>query len=114
MKNKLPFFALGTLLMPAVSSAQGIQELIARAGDIIALLIPITASLALLYFFWGLGQFILKAGDTDAQKEAKGMMFWGIIALFIITSIWGIVGFVQRELGIIDLPDLPTQQIQWH
>lgn len=66
----------------------------------IEILIPIVAGIALLVFFWGLTRFIMKAGDTSAVKEGRDLMVWGTIALFVMVSVWGILRFVQSDLGI--------------
>lgn len=63
-------------------------------------LLPIVVALALLYFFWGLARFILNSGDEDAQTKGKNIMLWGIIAFFVMVSVWGIVKFVQRAFGV--------------
>ena len=78
----------GTLLLaPAFAFAQeldNVRRLIDSVRDIINVLIPLVAALALLYFFWGLAQFILNSGSDDAKTEAKNKMIWGIVALFVI------------------------------
>jgi hypothetical protein len=55
--------------------------------------------LAILFFFYGLAIYILHAGDPDKASEGKSIMIWGILALFVMTSIYGIIGFLQRSTG---------------
>lgn len=89
--------------VPAVASAQNlgnIETLVQSIGRIIDLAIPIVASIALIAFFWGLAKYIFSAGDPEKQKEGRGIMIWGVIALFVLVSIWGIVGFISNALGI--------------
>ena len=62
------------------------------------LLIPITVGAALVYFLYGLAQFILVSGDEKKLAEGKQKMVWGVIALFIMVSIWGIIGFLQKDI----------------
>ncbi len=71
-----------------------------QIGNIIKILIPISAALALLFFFWGLALFIKNSGGDDAHLEGRRKMIWGVIALFVIVSVWGLVEFVGNELGI--------------
>lgn len=75
-------------------------DLIRGIKTIIGLLIPVAFALALLFFFWGMAKFVLKAGEESGREEGKEIMKWGIIALFVIASIWGIVAFIQDELDI--------------
>jgi TRAP-type C4-dicarboxylate transport system permease small subunit len=91
------------LLVPTIAGAQeldNVRRLIESVRDIIDILIPLVAALALLYFFWGLAKFILNSGNEEAQTEGKNIMIWGIVALFVIVSVWGLVRFVGSALGI--------------
>jgi hypothetical protein len=59
------------------------------------------ASVALLSFFYGLMRFILNVGNTGekAVKEGKDLMVWGLVALFVMVSVWGILRFFYSDLG---------------
>lgn len=88
-----------------------LTTLIRSVGRIIDLLLPIVAALALLYFFWGLAKFILAAGDEEAREKGKSIMIWGIVALFVLASVWGLVSFLGTAFGIRqgqDLDDIPS------
>ncbi|PCI29648.1 hypothetical protein COB55_01755 [Candidatus Wolfebacteria bacterium] len=76
------------------------NDLIIAVGKLIGQLIPVAFSAALLLFFWGIAKFILSAGSEEKQSEGKSIMLWGVIALFVMTSIWGIVRFLSQSLGI--------------
>lgn len=113
--NKIFVLSLPVTLfgLPAVVFAQrsgGIRELILAAGNIIDTLIPMVAALALLFFFWGIAQFIKASGSGDEAmlEKAKDVMGWGIIALFVMVSIWGIVRIMQQDLGVPDIRDIST------
>lgn len=66
---------------------------------LINLITPVVASLALLSFFWGLTKFIMNAGNEAAIKDGRKLMVWGVIALFIMISIFGLVRFLNNEAG---------------
>jgi len=71
-------------------------------------------ALATLTFFWGMIKFIW-SGD---KEEGKTIMVWGILALFVMFSVWAIVKFLQTSTGTdgeqaLDapiVPGLPNQQ----
>ncbi len=92
------------LLMPIIVSAQtrfqGIRTFIVSLSGIISLLLILVASLGLLAFLWGLVKFIMHAGDVKTHAEGRQFMVWGIIALFVMVSVWGLVRFIQDNLGI--------------
>jgi len=92
----------GTLLaLPLVSFAvTDITTLILKVSDWIQLLTPIVVALALLYFFYGLATYILKSGDEEKKAEGKNIMIYGIIALFVMVSVWGLVSILVNTLNI--------------
>lgn len=74
------------------------QDVVCVTLDILSLLIPLLAAAALLVFFWGIVKFIRHAGSEDVREDAKNTMFWGLIGLFVMVSIWGIVIFFYQDL----------------
>lgn len=68
--------------------------LIQSIGIIVKSLIPILVGVALLVFFWGIVQYLF----TDAKEKGSKLMFWGIIALFVMVSVWGLVNFIGGEV----------------
>ena len=80
-----------------------LTDLIRAVGSLINIALPILVAIALLVFFWGLVKFISRVGgDEKAVEEGRNTMIWGIIALFVMISVWGIIYFVKRELYIPD------------
>jgi hypothetical protein len=98
--KKLALVTATALLIPGVVFAQTLQSMLSQIGNLINLATPIIAALALLYFFWGLATYILAAGDEESKSKGRNIMIWGIIALFVIVSIWGLVGALGRTFGI--------------
>jgi heme/copper-type cytochrome/quinol oxidase subunit 4 len=101
----LPAFALAADL-------SGINSLVVQVGRIIALLIPIMFALAIVYFFWGLVVFLRAAGDPKAQEAGRNQMIWGVIAIAVMVSVYGLVNWLRSTLGIggetsIPLPSVP-------
>ena len=77
---------------------------------IVRSLTQLVAALALLAFFWGLVKFIAAVGgDEKAVSEGKNLMVWGVLGLFVMVSVWGILSFLTHEFGFgFVLPLLPT------
>lgn len=89
--------------MPVLTFAalDGVKGLLKAVGGLINLVIPILFGLSLIYFFWGVGQFILHdAGNDKTREDGKKKMMWGIIALFVFISIFGIIGWIGDITGI--------------
>lgn len=90
----------GTFALPALALAATFNSIVAQVQDLLNLLIPILITLAVIYFFWGLANYILNAGDTEKKEEGRNIMIWGIVALFVMVSIWGLVGLIGSTFGI--------------
>ena len=107
MKLSVALIALSPTL--AFAALDGIKGLLRDVKDILKLVSPIVAAIAFIYFFWGVGQFILNSGEQKARDEGKQKMLWGIIALFVIMSIYGILVFFGFAIGIdVDSSDPVT------
>jgi len=106
MQNKIKaFFAsVAILLAPALVLAQvdtegKLDSALSLIENIVSRLIPLLVAIALVWFIWGLIKFLL-SGDEEKRTQGKSMMLWGIIALFVIVSIWGIVQYVASLVGV--------------
>lgn len=104
MSKKLPIIVLLLFFTPVlfVHAAFFVKftEFLGAVSGIINIATPIVVGLALLYFFWGLAQFIAKSGNSESHEEGRNKMIWGLIALFVMLTVWGIVFFIAGELGI--------------
>ena len=110
---KLQIFILSFLTAPLFAYAD-LFTVIDLGVDFFAQLIPIFISAAILVFFWGIVKFIANAGDEKAIEDGKKFMIWGLVGLFVIISMWGIIGFLQETLAIGNIgsvgsgPSIPT------
>ncbi|MGM0629324.1 MAG: hypothetical protein ACQESA_02770 [Patescibacteria group bacterium] len=88
----------------------GVESFMNTVLDLLDLLVLIILALALVFFLWGVAKFILNAGDPEEQSKGKQVMFWGLIGLFVMTAVWGLVAFIQDQLDIsdedVERPDL--------
>lgn len=106
----LPYAVL--LLAPSASFAatsgrfDTLYDALRAVGDFINALVPIIIGIAFLTFLWGVGKYVT-AKDEDGQKEARGTILWGIIILFVMVSVWGLVNVLRSTLGL-DTGSIPT------
>ena len=100
-----PFFAFAQQI-------RTLTDLINRFILILNALIPLIFGVALIGFLWGVSKFILNADDEKAREEGKKVMIYGIIGLFVMVAIWGIVLLLANTFGIslnsnVAIPRLP-------
>lgn len=117
-RSKVSVIATVFFSVPFVAAAQAqpepfenLIELANGIGRIVGILIPVVFSLALLFFFWGVVKYIASAGNEDAQAQGRRIMVGGIIALFVISSVWGLVRYIQDALGISAVGDIAPPSI---
>lgn len=73
-----------------------IQGLIGAIGTLVKTLIPIAVGVGFLVFFWGLATFIFSSANEKSHEEGKNRMIWGVVAIFVMVSVWGLVLFLQK------------------
>ena len=98
---------IGTILAPSFAFAVDTTPLstfVTNMGGVVNQLIPLLSSVVVLAFFYGLIKYVLSAGDDEASKKAKSYMIRGIIGMFVLATIWGIVGFIQQTIGNKNAP----------
>ena len=88
------------------------SNIVQPIATIVRDLIPVAFGLAVLFFFYGVARFILASGDAKAREEGKSIMIYGVIAIAVMASIWGLVIYLQNTLGIENAQSVPTPQVQ--
>lgn len=80
---------------------------------IVGFIKPITViilSLAVVFFLWNIFQIIVHSGEAKERAKLKSQATWGIIAIAVMVSLWGLVNFFTQTFlrtGVI-LPVLKT------
>ncbi len=79
------------------------MTLASLVGSIIGLIntiIPVLVTIALVIFFIGLIRYIYKSSDAHGHGADKDLILWGLIALFVLVSVWGILAIVRESLNL--------------
>jgi len=98
--KKISYLVL-LLVLPVVASAQStLGGILTTIKGLLDAIIPIVITLAVIYLFYGVAKYVMAAGDEEAQKQGRSIMIYGVIGLFVIVSIWGLVGVVQSTFGV--------------
>ena len=103
MKKKVIFGSLGALALSSFAfAAPTINTALTNIQNIVNTATRIVYLFAFLAFFWFLANYIFNAGNDEKRKKATHGMIMSIIAIFVMTSIWGIVKLLQGTLGATD------------
>lgn len=100
--NKVKVVIAGVLtFLPVIALADNdLSSFITKLGQIFSSLVPIMVTLALIYFIYGLAEYIAVSGNEAKKAEGKNIMIYGTIAMFMIVSIWGVVQFIGKTVGV--------------
>lgn len=89
---------------PPTASRTPIEDILFEFAFVLERAFPVIISLAILFFLWGLTRYILKTDDVEGRKGARSMMTWGVIIIFVMVSLWGLVNFLDGLFGLDDIP----------
>ncbi len=90
----LPFMALGATANPSYLSS-----LITGAKTLLDQLVVFLIALAVVWFIWNVIRYTMSS-DEEKKGAAKTQMIWGVVAIAVIVSIWGLVAILQGIFGV--------------
>lgn len=114
----IPMIALAQTSVASINTGLGsfgtiITTLTSR---VVSALSTLAATAAMVVFFYGIVQYIWGVREGDESRVQKGNVFlrWGLVALFVMFSVWGIIIYVQNIFGIQNNNRIviPTIQLQ--
>ncbi len=123
-KTLIGLSGLTAVFLPMVAFAQGgcggtgnvpgtIEGMICKIGDILSIIIPILIVLGVLYFVWGVVQYVI-SDDEEAKTKGRDRMIYGIIGLVVIVAMWGLVRLVISTFSLdADNTPLPPPGVQY-
>lgn len=102
----MPVF-IAVLLLPAVALAGNSPtppaEVLTFIGklstNILNPLILILFALAFVYFVYGVAAYIWNPDSEEAREKGKRSMLWGIVGMFIMVSVFGIMQLIISTVG---------------
>ena len=89
-----PLIALAQTYTPGT----GIGGLFTLAQNFLNLSVPLLISLAVVWFLYEVFRYAV-AGNEEEKAKAKTSMIWGIVAIFVMVSVWGLVAILQTTFN---------------
>ena len=70
-------------------------------GLLNTVVVPVIFAFAFAAFIWGVVSYFFLHGDEEGKREeGRKFMFWGIIGMVVLFSVWGFVNIMLSTLGI--------------
>jgi uncharacterized membrane protein YidH (DUF202 family) len=105
---------LTATLLPSLTLALTVDETYEIAFTIIQDLILLVIGVALLVFLWGIFKYFF-ASDDAGKKIGRTYILWGIIGLFVMVAVWGLVNLLRSSLGMNTrppaVPEVQTKEV---
>lgn len=101
----------GALLLPFFSSAQTLLNTLGLVNTFLNALIGLFITLAIVVFFWGLIKYLTNL-TGESGKEGIQIMLWGVIAIFVMVSVWGIIRLLQSTFRVTSTDPIIPRGIQ--
>ncbi len=90
---------LPSLAFAAYDPGTGFLGLIAWATIVLSYIFPFILALSVIWIVWYIFRYAVAGGEDDKSK-AKTHIIWGIVGLFIMVSIWGLVTILTSTFGL--------------
>lgn len=108
--KKLAAFVIA-FLIPTLAFAQGasVDTVLSRVGTWVQTGTYLLVAIAILVFIYGIVRYVI-APDEKQKESAQKLILWGVVGLFAIVSVWGLVNFLANSTGVgpgVTTPDLP-------
>ena len=93
--------AVLTAALPFSANAaiSNVDDIFAFIQHLLNVILPLIIAAAVVYFVWGMFQLFL-AGDEEKKDKAKTTIIYGVIAIFVMVSIWGLVNILSNTFGL--------------
>lgn len=88
------------LLSPKVAYASFETFYTNVINTIINPLIYFLFALAILFFLWGVLEFIIGQQSEEAKTTGKSHMIWGIVGITIMMGVWTIMNIILNTFNV--------------
>lgn len=103
--------AIALALAPSAAFAQPIVDsntLVQKLTSLGNTFIQILIAFAVIFIIYNVIRFIVKA-DTEDRKKYQSAILWGIVGLFVILSLWGLVRILMNTFNTNNVGPRPGE-----
>ena len=105
IKKLIPF---GLMAMPfAAGAVESANDLFNLVEEILGKLAPMLIAVAVIILLVAIVNYIRAGEEEEKREKAKSLMIYGIIGLFVMISLWGLVAILSGTFNLDkDIPDI--------
>lgn len=68
-------------------------------NEIMVYVVTLLAAASVIIFLWGIVKYLFKGSSDEARRKGRKLMLWGMLGLFVIFGIWGILELLTSFYG---------------
>lgn len=91
----LAFAPLSAFAQQIVDGDSLVSKITRLGNTFVTLLI----SFAVIYIIYNVVRYLIAGGDPEKRKEGGMGILWGVVGLFVILSIWGLVAILTNTFS---------------
>lgn len=84
---------------PSNPNTTGLSDTLDRALGFVNQGTYLLVAIAILIFIYGIVKYVI-ADNEEAKANGQKLILWGVIGLFAIVAVWGLVTFLANTTGI--------------
>jgi len=88
----------------AITDLNGVTAKFTSIGDTVIVLL---ISFSVIWIVVNVVRYLIAGGEEDRKKGGMAIL-WGVVGLFVILSIWGLVAILKNSFATQD--NVPTNQ----
>ena len=82
-------------------------DVINRIIGVLDNVVIVIVALAIVMFMYGLISYIINSGNEEKRKEGINYIIAGVVGLFIMVSVWGLVQVLSDTFGVnVGIPQI--------
>ncbi len=110
MKKIKTFIPIGLLFTPALAfAATDFDSLVTLIISMLNQVIKVLVAVAVVIFLYGVVKYVVSGGDEEKKSAARNTIIYGVIGLFVMVSVWGLVGILSNTFNLqTNTPPIPT------
>jgi uncharacterized membrane protein len=87
-------------IAPLFAYAASVEDIMGVVTGLLNLIIPILMIIATVVFLFGVITYITAGGDEDKAATGRSYIIWGLIGLFAMVAVWGLVLALVSTFGV--------------
>ncbi len=89
-------------LFVRAQNTQYVEDLLNGTLRVLNIIVTILFVLAIAVFAWGIVKLIASADNPEKRKNAKAILWWGVIGIAVLALLMGLVALLGTIFGIPD------------